>query len=65
MLTMKNELFLDAVAVCTAREIVNRHAPDCADREALIAAIARVQRRGLDAALRLYQTQQASPSGDS
>lgn len=64
---MRNEPFLDAVALCTARAIVERHAPDCADRQALLRAIARVARQGLDAHVRLFETQQspATPTNHS
>ncbi len=58
---MEKETPLEQFAQKTAREILQRHAPDCLDRPGLRAAIARLARLGLESSLRLYQMRQPDP----
>ena len=55
---MTNESLLDALAHDSAVAIVDRHAADVRNREALIEAIARLTRLGLEGHVRLFQAQQ-------
>jgi hypothetical protein len=61
---MSNEPWLDAVARRTAVEIVDRHARDSPNRAALIEAIFRLARCGLEGHARLYEAQHRQPSDD-
>jgi hypothetical protein len=54
---MRNECFLDAAAQSTGADIVDRHAPGCPQREALVAAIARLARIGLEGHVRLWESE--------
>jgi len=54
---MSNEPFLDAAAQSTAADIIDRHAPGCPQREALLAAIARLARMGLEGHVRLWESE--------
>jgi hypothetical protein len=45
----------------TALEILNRHAPDCLRRRALVEAIARLARQGIESAASLYQERHRQP----
>jgi hypothetical protein len=56
-----NDPTLDDIARYTAEDILTRHAPDCLKRPALIEAIARLARLGLEGHLRLYQARHDPP----
>ncbi|SPE17884.1 hypothetical protein SBA5_1140016 [Candidatus Sulfotelmatomonas gaucii] len=63
---MTNESLLDALAHDSTVAIVDRHAADVRNREALIEAIARLTRLGLEGHVRLFQAQQREvPAGSS
>lgn len=53
-----NEPNIDRIAQETARDILERHAPDCLQRAELRQAIARLARHGIESSVRLYQMQQ-------
>ena len=58
---MTNESLLDALAHNSAVAIVERHAGDVRDKEALVEAIARLARLGLEGHVRLFEAQQQEP----
>ena len=58
---MTNESLLDAVAYGSAVAIVERHASDVRNREALVEAIAHLARIGLEGHVRLYEAQYGEP----
>jgi len=58
---MTNESLLDALAHDSAVAIVDRHAADVRNREALIKAIACLTRLGLEGHVRLFRAQQKEP----
>jgi hypothetical protein len=60
---VRNEPLLHAVARRTALDIVNRHAKDCPNRDALIEAVAHLARRALEGHVRLYVSHHLYPSG--
>jgi hypothetical protein len=62
---MTNQSLLEARAKSTALHIVERHAPDCRNRQALLDAIARITLRGLEGHIGLFEAQQRQPSGDA
>ncbi|HLN31744.1 MAG TPA: hypothetical protein VK395_28650 [Gemmataceae bacterium] len=61
---MTNESLLDALARDSAVAIVDRHAADVRNREALIKAIARLTRLGLEGHVRLFRVQQKESATD-
>ena len=58
---MTNESLLDALAHNSAVAIVERHAGDVRNKEALVEAIARLARLGLEGHVRLFEAQQREP----
>jgi hypothetical protein len=56
---------LEQFAEETARDILNRHAPECLDRPGLRDAIARLARLGLENSMRLYQLEQLKLEKDA
>jgi len=61
---MRNESLLDALARNSAIAIVERHACDVRDRAALVEAIARLARLGLEGHVRLFQARQRELPAD-
>lgn len=59
---MTNESLLDALAHDSAVAIVERHAGDVRNKEALVEAIARLTRIGLEGHVRLFEAQQEGPA---
>jgi hypothetical protein len=55
---MRNESLLANLARSSAVTIVDRHARDVHDREALVEAIARLVRMGLEGHVRLFTAEQ-------
>jgi hypothetical protein len=55
---MDKQTPLDQFAQDTARDILQRHAPDCLQRAELRQAIARLAHQGIETSIRLYQMQQ-------
>lgn len=56
---MTNESLLDALAHDSAVAIVERHGGDVCNRDALVEAIARLARLGLEGHVRLFELQQS------
>jgi hypothetical protein len=59
---MDQQTPLDQFARQTARDILQRHAPDCLHRAELGQAIVRLARQGIESSIRLYQMQQQEPA---